>query len=1057
MMERIVSGLILLGVLTASRVPPAFARPQAQAPTEKPADYSNEAYVIESRSTQVTFENDGTSSTVVKGRVRIQSQAGVQGFGVLNFPYASGNSTMEIVHVRVVKPDGRVVETPLDNVLDMPADITRQAPFYSDLKAMQVAVKGLEVGDVIELESQERVTKPLDPGQFWGNFQFFRGGIILRETLEIRVPKNRAAQVKSAKIQPTIDQDGAYRVYRWTTSNLSSPSTDDKEANSAEPPPPDVQLTTFRSWDEVGQWLRSLFAPRATPTPEIQAKAAELTRGAATDIDKIKAIYAFVSTKYRYIGISFGIGRMQPHPAEDILSNGYGDCKDKHTLLTSLLAAAGIKAYPAFINSQTKIDPDVPSPAQFDHVITAIPQGKGFLFLDATPEVGPFGFLMANLRDKTALVISDGGAVAQLAQTPADPPFPSYFKFEANGTLDALGTLDTKVQMTFRGDPELIYRLVLRQSGQSQWKDVMQKISQNLGFGGTVSDVTASLPDDTEKPFEIAYSYKREKYSDWDDRQIGPPFPPVFIPPAPDEKDQNPKPIQLGSPGVTDYKAAIHLPPNSSPQLPPSIHLSESFAEYTATYSFSDGVLHAERRLETKAHELAPGRMEPYRAFSKAILDDENRFIPLSGGGVSLAADVSGSLEARDLYAQGQRAMMDRNIAAAEDDLQRAVMKDPKYAQAWATLGVMHAGRDPDKAIEELKKAITLQPSWMDPYRPLTTLLMSQHRVDEAIAVWRDLEKSAPENPEAPERIGSILMTQKRYADAVPEFEAAVRLDPEKSAFTVALGEAYARSGNKEKAIPILRKIAENDAISANELNEAAYALADTNLQLDDALKYAQRAVNKEEGETAGIKLDQLDPGNLRTPVALAAYWDTLGWVYFRMGKFDEAEKYISSAWRLAQDPVVGDHLGQIYEKEGKRQEAIKAYSNTLATQHAPDGTKARLDALHPGDTATGWGVLELQNTRMTEVEVSPKPKRHASAEFFILFAPGPKVAAVKFLNDRDEFAGAKEALKTAKFEVPFPDDGPVQVLRRGFIDCEPELQECTIALIPPADVHAVN
>src|SRR6185437_1907203 len=95
---------------------------------------------------------------------------------------------------------------------------------------------------------------------------------------------------------------------------------------------------------------------------------------------KIQDIYAFVSTKFRYIGIGLGIGRYQPHAAADVLSNDYGDCKDKHTLLAALLAAEGVKAYPAFINSQTKIDPDVPSPAQFDHVITAIPQGKGFVF-----------------------------------------------------------------------------------------------------------------------------------------------------------------------------------------------------------------------------------------------------------------------------------------------------------------------------------------------------------------------------------------------------------------------------------------------------------------------------------------------------------------------------------------------------------------------------------------------------------------------------------------------------------------------------------------------------
>jgi tetratricopeptide (TPR) repeat protein len=513
---------------------------------------------------------------------------------------------------------------------------------------------------------------------------------------------------------------------------------------------------------------------------------------------------------------------------------------------------------------------------------------------------------------------------------------------------------------------------------------------------------------------------------------------------------------------VADYKAAIQLPPNSSPQLPPSIHLNESFAEYTATYSFSDGVLHAERRLETKARELEPGQVLPYRTFTKAIVDDENRYIPLSGGGVGLAADVSGIIEraidpeARDLYEQGLQAWQLHNWQAASDAFQRAVDKDPKFAQAWIGLGMLHAGTQPAKAIEELHKAVALEPNQTMPYQALTSLLISQHRQEDALASWKQLENAAPQNPDAREHIAAILMVLKRYSEAAPEWETAVRLEPGKSVLLVALGEAYARAGNKERALSTFEKALKNEP-SANELNGIAYALADTSLQLDDALNYAERAVRIEEGETVEIDLNDLNLKEIGTVQALAAYWDTLGWVHFRLGHIDQAEKYIKAAWLVAQSPVVGDHLGQIYEKEGKRQEAIKAYSNTLATHHAPDGTKARLDALHPGDAATGWGVLELQNTRITDVEVSPKPKKHVSAEFFILLAPGPRVAAVKFLNDDDEFPGAKEALKAAKFEMSFPDDDPAQILRRGFIDCEPELAECTIALVPPLEVRSVN
>src|SRR5262249_50949561 len=138
---------------------------------------------------------------------------------------------------------------------------------------------------------------------------------------------------------------------------------------------PTVKMTTFRTWDEVGRWYNELQRPQLAETPKIQAKAAELTKGLNTDDEKIRAIYNFVATRFRYVSLSFGVGRYQPHAAEDVLSNEYGDCKDKHTLLASLLGAAGIEAWPALLNSNGKIDPDVPTPGQFNHVITYIPHG----------------------------------------------------------------------------------------------------------------------------------------------------------------------------------------------------------------------------------------------------------------------------------------------------------------------------------------------------------------------------------------------------------------------------------------------------------------------------------------------------------------------------------------------------------------------------------------------------------------------------------------------------------------------------------------------------------
>ncbi len=107
---------------------------------------------------------------------------------------------------------------------------------------------------------------------------------------------------------------------------------------------------------------------RAQPNDALRARAAEIVKNAKTPEDQVRAIYTFVSTRTRYVGIDFGIGRYQPHLAAEVLANNYGDCKDKDTLLEALLRAKGFPTAPALIGVGVAPVEAVPSPAVFNHV-----------------------------------------------------------------------------------------------------------------------------------------------------------------------------------------------------------------------------------------------------------------------------------------------------------------------------------------------------------------------------------------------------------------------------------------------------------------------------------------------------------------------------------------------------------------------------------------------------------------------------------------------------------------------------------------------------------------
>ncbi len=159
----------------------------AQVANQTPArrDYSKEAFVLEQSSDKFKFQNDGTSTREINMRVRVQSDAGVQQFGVLKFSYQSSSESFAVDYVRVRKPDDSLVVSPPENFQDMPADVTREVPFYSDIQEKHVAVKGLGPGDVLEYRVHWQRTKPLAAGQFWLEYDFAHDGIVLAEEVQV--------------------------------------------------------------------------------------------------------------------------------------------------------------------------------------------------------------------------------------------------------------------------------------------------------------------------------------------------------------------------------------------------------------------------------------------------------------------------------------------------------------------------------------------------------------------------------------------------------------------------------------------------------------------------------------------------------------------------------------------------------------------------------------------------------------------------------------------------------------------------------------------------------
>src|SRR6201993_2134832 len=940
----------------ASSVPQNGTASAVQLPSP---EYAQEPFLIEEYYSTARFENDGTGERDLNVRIRVQSDAGLQALGELVFGYSDANEKMDIRSVVVHKADGTNVTAGPDAVKEMTAPIARDAPVYTDYKEKHITVPSLRPGDTLEYSIVTHIVKAFAANQFWFEHNFLEDTIVLDEQLEVNVPKGREINLQSPDFRFEKADSGDRTIYRWKRSVTSRPANDGKKKNDdSNPKPPSVRLTTFESWEEIARWYSQLEKGRTEPSPEIRTKTQELILGRSAELDKIQALYDYVSKNIRYVSLSFGLSRYQPHTAAEVFANQYGDCKDKHTLLAAMLEAAGIRSDAVLIPSLRKLDTSLPSPSQFDHMITAVPVNGQLIWMDTTTEVAPFRLIAASLRNKSALLVAADGA-GEIVETPQDPPFLSTQRVEVDGRVNELGKLSSKLRYFVRGDNELALRIAFRRTPQTQWKELGQTVATLDGLHGEVTAVKPSDPSDTLKPFELDLDLAQSNYLDWSSKKtrVALPLAAIGVPAIP---ENNSGPIRLGSPLEVSVHLKLALPDNYVAQPPVGVSVPRDYAEFKSSYRYEDHILTVARSLTFKTRELPASRTSDYLAFSRAVESDETQTLAIANSATGMPA-LPASVNAEELLETGLAALNSGNMRAAIPLFQRVVELEPQHKQAWNDLGLayLRAG-DFDKAADAFRKQIGVNAFDEHAHNYLGIALQQQEKFDEAEAAYKKQIKLNPLDPVAHSALGSLFLQRHKYVDAVPELDKASVLSPENAGLQVGLGQAYLNTNEKEKALAAFEKAAEISQ-TPDVWNNVAYNLADHSLELDKALQYAESVVSTTAASLRNMELSNLSLDNLNAVTSISAYWDTLGWVYFQKGDNAKAEDFVRASWLLNQHGEVGDHLAQIYQKQGEKDRAIHMFALALAAPHSVPETRARLVILLGGNAGIDERVKQAQ------------------------------------------------------------------------------------------------
>jgi len=893
-------------LLAISSVLPLACAAQAQTQLPDSDPYKNEAVVIERSETIYKMHADGTGERDLHVVVRIQSASAVQQFGVLAFGYAAANETPEIKFVRVHKPDGSTVETPVADAIDMSSDVSREAPLYSDLKEKHIPVRSLSPGDELEYEVDTQINKPEAPGQFWGMDHFIAPGttVALAEVLTLEFPSDKYVQVWSPNHKPTITDQNGEKTYIWNVPQLvTAPKASSDDSNKAAAPKdpdeddqgrklPSVAWTTFHSWTEVGDWYRGLALKQADPNDALRARANELTADAKTPEDQARAIFSFVSQHTRYVGIDFGIGRYRPHTASEVLADQYGDCKDKDTLLEALLRAKGFTTAPALIGVGIAAVPEIPSPALFNHVITTVNMPGGQIWLDSTPMVAPYRYLAQPIRDQKALVVP-ANAPASLQSTPADAPYPFTENFTADGSLDANGKLTAKMTALYRDDNEIYVRALAVGMAPADWDKASQYLSSVTGFGGTTSNTQFKNIADTGQPIGLNYDYSRHPFGDWDDKRIVPLFPATEFTTLDSETTAPDKDIQLGAPRMMTVVSTIHLPEGYHADLPDPIHVKTDFATFDKTYRYDQGEIIAERDIQILKEKVPKTDWQKYLKFTKDIgLSGESwiqllepvvsqKYTPVKP--VQMASPGNDQTSGTASVVQSQWEAANKNAQAAEPTLKKRrdgdatvhIPPTPSSASSDESAGASNEKSSPVGIVPSAPSPDQSTPASDETPAQLMAEAVRQLRDGNLGGAKQELDQVKARNPNEVNlwNIYGLLaeMMDRDYNRAEDDFRKELDAHPDNKAAVFSLAGAQNNAHDPEGAQKTLQQYLDKHPDDA----EMAIVLAHVQTQSDnkqDALKVLEAAIKQSpDNVQLRLKLGEALIALNRMPEAAAA------------------------------------------------------------------------------------------------------------------------------------------------------------------------------------------
>ena len=599
------------------------------------ADYPDADAIILLNQFSHEVTPSGKSRYTTHQVVKILTERGVQNYDDIAIPHTPKAQYITVNVARTITPDGSVVEPPGEAFNDVTPPGLLSYNLYSDSMWRVISMPALKPGVCIEYQVTLEDAGAESVGSaswFWGGYSFQSTDPTLQSAYALRVPKGMDFKWKAihCQLNPQILHEEETSTYLWTygetpalKKEYNMPATNDIV--------PRLSYSSVESWDAVYNWYRDVAKDRYTVDQAIEEMVEELTADLLTEDDKIRAIYHFVASQIRYVGIELGQGAYQPTPADQVLNVRYGDCKDKTTLMIAMLDLVGIEAFPAMLNPAPyqHIDPELPSLGQFSHLIAAIPrENGGYIWLDPTADTCSYGDLPARNRGRKGFVIrSERG---EFVDIPISTPESNRLVVDTEIALTEDGTVRGTMQIDTLGQYNIEARLEYKQVSPSAWKDTLA-VGLNKQFPGVrVDAVQISDLEDLNVPVQLNVAFTVEDYAEPVDNRL------MFPLPIDEFSDyaeifaaiERQHPLDLSYPMQMKKTIRIALPEGWRATFPKDVRLENRFASMERQCKLEGNRIHYEINFTIKESVILP---EDYpaakRFFDMLVREDRTQLI----------------------------------------------------------------------------------------------------------------------------------------------------------------------------------------------------------------------------------------------------------------------------------------------------------------------------------------------------------------------------------------------------------------------------------------------